>query len=359
MRDRVEGMTRALIALGMLVALTPASVGATTTKATGTSPPRVATHAKARRTTEAKAAQTAKGETTTTPPAETPTSDAPTAPAAEVMRGGSDGTVFRTLTVEGEDRVHVDFERPVLELDVKPEDAPGLDLGSARDVLDRTAPDVTGPLLATTAQAPSPYTGRPWLSQLATGAVARFRPAVQDVQRWKLTVANSKGETVTSFTGTDAPPREIAWDGRSTNGAPVVPGLTYSYVFEAWDKAGNRRNFVGNGFEVSAYRIAGAAGSTCVFSGRDLATSGNARAVAGSPSPVVLEVASWLNQTRPGPRIQVTATARTFDQASAMSAGVTRQLAALVLGDPARIQALNQVEPDAPEAGTIKVAAMP
>ena len=38
--------------------------------------------------------------------------------------------------------------------------------------------------------------------------------------------------------------------------ALVTPGLTYSYVFEAFDRAGNKRNIVGPGFTVPAYRIA-------------------------------------------------------------------------------------------------------
>ena len=52
------------------------------------------------------------------------------------------------------------------------------------------------------------------------------------------------------------PPEEITWDGRSSRGEPVTPGLTYSYVFEAFDRAGNKRNFVGEGFRLTAYRLA-------------------------------------------------------------------------------------------------------
>src|SRR5262245_3031298 len=37
------------------------------------------------------------------------------------LRGGQEGTVFRSLTVEGEDRIHVEIERPELRLALDPE----------------------------------------------------------------------------------------------------------------------------------------------------------------------------------------------------------------------------------------------
>ncbi len=39
------------------------------------------------------------------------------------LKGGQDGTVFRSLTVEGENRVQIRFERPELELDIDPNQA--------------------------------------------------------------------------------------------------------------------------------------------------------------------------------------------------------------------------------------------
>src|SRR5438552_8489738 len=41
------------------------------------------------------------------------------------LKGGQEGTVFRNLTIEGEDRIHVDFDRPELVLDLDPAKAPG------------------------------------------------------------------------------------------------------------------------------------------------------------------------------------------------------------------------------------------
>src|SRR2546426_8489699 len=60
------------------------------------------------------------------------------------LRAGQAGTEFRSMTVEGEDRVHIDFGRPELNLDLDPEDVPGLASGSAMGVLDPTAEDVHG-----------------------------------------------------------------------------------------------------------------------------------------------------------------------------------------------------------------------
>src|SRR4029450_4590838 len=105
------------------------------------------------------------------------------------------------------------------------------------------------------------------LSRFATGAVARFKPEGEGVERGKLSVANARVELVTSFEGRGPPPRESAGGRCSSSGAPVMPGVTYSYVFEAVDRAGNKRHFVGQGFQVSAYRIDAPTGATVVFTG--------------------------------------------------------------------------------------------
>jgi hypothetical protein len=283
--------------------------------------------------------------------------------SARVMRGGQEGTAFRSLTIEGEDQIQIEFERPPLSLDLDPTKAPGLDWGTARDVLDRTVPDLTTPLLALSADQRSPYLGRPWLDRFTAGPVAVFRPAVRDVERWKLVIADSRGATVATFDGKGSPPKEITWDGRVKDGSTVVPGLTYSYVLEAFDRAGNKRNFVGDGFTVSTYRVDTPSGPVLAFSGKDLiatavggwnATSQVSRSPA--PSMLVLEAASWMNQSAsPKQPIRVTATARTFEQASSLATGVTSSLGPLLLGDPARVQSMTKVEPDAPADGAVTI----
>ena len=274
------------------------------------------------------------------------------------LRGGQEGTVFRTLTVEGEDRIHFEVERPELKLEMDPTQAPGLEWGSARDVLDRTIPDEMTPLLATSAHAVSPYTGRPWLHAFASGAVATFRPDVDGVDHWKLTVANWRGEPVTSFSGKGDAPKEIVWDGRDAKGAPVMPGATYSYVFEAVDRAGNHRHFVGEGFRVSAFRLESPAATTLVFTGAEMAVgAGGAAAKPGEASPLMLEAASWLNQSASlAAPITVTTTARSNDEATALGRQVQSQLAGIVLGDAARIRVETQVASDAPPGGAASIA---
>ncbi len=307
------------------------------------------------------AAGRATGKARVAPTTAVAASEAP-ADTSMTLHAGQSGTEFRSMTIEGEDRVHVDFGRPELNLDLDPEDVPGLTRGTALDVLDRTVPDLASPLVALSSQDRSPYTARPWLRQFATGSVARFRPAVRGVVRWKLLVADSRGQTVASFEGTGDPPKEIAWDGRTKAGAPVTPGLTYSYVFEAHDRAGNKRNFVGQGFTVSAYRVDSPSGQVLVMSGRDLVAPGadgtgyGPAATGAKESPIFLEVASWLNQS-PKVRepVRVAVAARTMDQASSLANRATTALSGRVVGDPARIQVVPEIAADAPEDGVLRI----
>jgi hypothetical protein len=300
---------------------------------------------------------------TSTPGASSASSD-----SAMTLRGGQDRTDFRTLTVEGEDRVHVEVERPTLTLDLDPDKVSGLESGTAGDVLNRVAPDLTTSYLASSTDQPMPYLARPWLSQFATGSVARFEPNVKSVERWKLMVADSKGQVVKTYEGKGDPPKEMRWDGRSQNGNPVTPGLTYSYIFEAYDKAGNKRNFVGQGFRVSAYRLDSPTSPVLVFSGQSLlaaqrsgASFGMGGATGSKATPaIILEAASWINQSeRVSQPVRVTATARSYEQANLLSKVVGSSLNQLLLGDPARIQTVGEVVPDAPDGGMIRIALGP
>jgi len=257
--------------------------------------------------------------------------------------------------------VHVEIERPPLTLQLNPAEVKGLDFGTARDVLDRTSPDLMSQYLAVSATGRSPYTARPWLRQFSSGAVARFQPAVRGTERWKLTVADSRGQTAALFSGKGDPPREIVWDGKTVSGAPVSPGITYSYVFEAVDKAGNKRNFVGQGFRVTAYRLDSAQGPVLVFSGQALhdgATRNTyGQATTRNAPPIVLEAASALNQSpRVSQPVRVNVVGRTYEQANSTAKQVAGWIAELTIGDPARVQAIAEVQPDAPEGGTVRIA---
>jgi hypothetical protein len=280
------------------------------------------------------------------------------------LRGGQERTDFRTLTVEGEDRVHLEIERPQLTLDLDPEKVGGLESGTASDILNRVPPDLLSTYLACSAFGISPYVAHPWLRQFSTGPVARFQPNVKGVERWNLVVADSKGQTVTTFEGKGDPPREIAWDGRSAAGTFVSPGITYSYIFEAFDRAGNKRNFVGDGFSVSAYRLDSPEGPLLVFSGQSLLASAKAGRGSGVPasgapkgvSPLLIEAAGWLNQTSNSSQpMRVTTTARSLEQAQHLASRVTAALSDLAMGDPSRIQTVTQVAADAPDGGTVQV----
>ena len=319
---------------------------------------------------KAMSAKTATARKTTAPKPQATAATAPdttAAPAAKAksadeytMPGGQEGTVFHSLTVEGEDRVHLEFERPELVPDVDPHVAPGLDPAGAGDVLLRTGPDLMRPFASLSALDHSPWVARPWLSRFSTGSVARFRPEVSGVARWRLVVANAKGETVAVMEGKGQPPREIPWDGRAKDGTPATPNLTYSYVFEAVDKAGNKRNFVGEGFKVSAYRLGGKDGVTLAFAANELEwpdVDANRTGARQATPPILLEAASWLNQApRVDRPVQVTVTARGYESGQATASEIVRLLAPQLAGDPARVRGEVVVQPDAPEGGTVTIA---
>jgi hypothetical protein len=274
------------------------------------------------------------------------------------LRGGEEGTLFESLRVEGEDRVRVRFERPALSLALDTGGAPGLEWKSVQNVIDRIGVDMLSPYLARSAgERPLCYT-RPWLNGFSTDDVARFRPAIEGVDRWRLLVADSKGDTVASFEGKGKPPKEITWDGRSRKGGYVAPGLVYSYVLEAYDRAGNKRNFVGEGFEIPSYRVDDDGVHTMLFSGAELAPKTADYGAAAPPSVILLEVASWVNQKKDlEAPVRVEITARDFREAKHLADEITRQLTPLLLGNPLRIQTATNVEPDAPARGTVAVIA--
>lgn len=289
-----------------------------------------------------------------------PPPDAKTAAPKMTMPAGQEGTTFGSLTVEGEDRIRIEFERPALDLALDPRQSPGLELGDAREILEREQPDWATPFLATSALLRTPYQGRPWFDEMTPGPVARFRPAVTGVERWRLAVVDSRGEQVVEFKGSGSPPKEITWNGLNAAGKPCAPGLTYSYLFEAFDRAGNKRNFVGDGFQLPAFRRESPQSLLLLFAGDKLGAPTPASRTQASVAPIVLETASWINQAgRPQSPIQVKATARSFEVANAMAQNLVRQLGALVLGDPVRIQAQTAVESDAPPQGSVAITVGP
>jgi len=272
------------------------------------------------------------------------------------LEGGEEGTLFESLRVEGEDRVRVRFERPPLSLMLDSGSAPGLEWKSVQDVIARIGVDLIDPFVARSAGERRAYFTRPWLDGFSTDGVARFQPALEGVDRWRLLVADSKGDTVASFGGKGKPPKEIVWDGRSLDGSHVAPGLVYSYVLEAYDKAGNKRNFVGEGFELRSYRVDGDDGHAMMFSGAELAQTTTSYGDAAPTPSILLEIASWVNQEEDlGSQVLVEVTARDFRDAKFLANRLTAQLTPLLLGDPLRVRTVTNVEPDAAEKGSIAV----
>jgi hypothetical protein len=285
---------------------------------------------------------------------------APAGKAADssmVLKGSEEGTVFKSLTIEGEDRVRIEFERPSLSIDLDPLTAPGLDWESTNAVLGRCDIDFLSPLVALSAVERSPYLARPWLESFATGDIVRFRPALTDVERWRLTIADSRSRTIAEFEGKGSPPKELGWNGRATDGNPMPPGLTYSYVVEAYDRAGNKRNFVGKGFEIPSYELDTAKELVLLFSGQGLSEAPSSRrSDEALPPPLLLDAASRINQAgRPDGVIRVAVTARSYKEADALAKRIGASIEPLVLGDPSRIQYAADVQPDAPAGGTVAI----
>ena len=350
---RITNVLLRSVPLGMAVlalALSPSS-GRSTTPSSEAEKETTTTTSKtdAKSTATSKDAKsTSKSETTSK------TGTKSTAPDSTTLKGGTSGTQFPDMTVTGEDRIRIDFERPELILDLEAKSAPGLERERTLDIVDRGAPDLKDPLLAQSAGRRSDYTGRPWLSHFSNGAVARFHPALTKVKRWTLEVADSRGNTVAKFQGQDRVPEQIVWDGRTMGGELALPGLTYSYVFEAYDEAGNKRNFLGDAFTVNPYIREEKTGITLLVPGTELA----GKASPGQPFPILLETASWLNQLErvDGP-VVVEAHARTRDEAVALATKVGEALPPLLLGPKSRLEIRQNVVDDAPESGVCIVKA--
>lgn len=270
------------------------------------------------------------------------------------LSGSEDGTVFKSLTIEGENRVQITFERPELVVDLDPSLAPGLTWGTSMDVLNRTVPNLTDPLLATSSHLRSPYMVRPWLTAYHTGPVASFSTDLNGVQRWSLLVVDSRGQEVVQFEGKKNPPKLIEWDGRKQDGSMALPGLTYSYVLEAFDKAGNKRRFVGEGFHLKAYRRDSDTGPEFLIAGSQWQDAAN-EAHPGQ-SAYLLETASWINlKTGANDPILITATAGTYAKAQALGDLVATELRSLLPGDDSRVAVSAIAVPGTPVDGILHV----
>ncbi|HXV14309.1 MAG TPA: hypothetical protein VEC56_08895 [Candidatus Krumholzibacteria bacterium] len=269
------------------------------------------------------------------------------------IKAGSGGKDFESITVEGEDRVRVQFERPPLKIELDPASAPGLDWESVWDVLGAESFDPVEPVLSRPAFERTPFAPRPWLDQFRAGPVARFRPDVSGVEKWALEVADSRGKTVARFAGEGKPPQEIVWNGATIDGTPARADLTYSYVLNASDKAGNKRSFLGDSFQLPPRAMD-------TRDGIGLSFSVPAETAAGVPRALVLEAASRLNQTGDSStRVHVEVTAPTFPLAKSIADDVVSALRPHLLGDPSRVTATTNVDAGGGEKASVTIRTGP
>ncbi len=287
------------------------------------------------------------------------------------LKGGQDGTVLKDLTIEGEDMISVVFDRPELVLDLPLRKAPGL---GWEDSWEKT--DLFASLLGMTAFDGPECLARPWLSLFVSGKVAVFRPETGGASSWKLTLADSRGKIVRSYEGKGRPAGEIVWDGRTADGSPATPGLTYSFVMETTDRAGNIRTYVSEGFEIPPYMLVEERETILVFSGDMISSrksadipkqtgapgdfpseSRTSRVNRATPEPLLIEAASWLNQSGSAvsPVVVVT-TARTAELAKYLAEYVSASIEKMLAGDPGRISFSARVRDDAPDNGTVTIA---
>ncbi len=264
-----------------------------------------------------------------------------------------EGTVMRSFTIEGEDRVSIKFDRPNINLDLDPRSAPGLGWQNAWEKV-----NVFPAITTMTAVRRTSLTGKPWLQEYAQGDVVVFHPEAPELTSWKLTIVDSRGKPAMVREGKGTPPGSLVWDGRRDDGHPAWPGLTYSFLMETVDIAGNARTVSGRGFDLPAYRLTGAEKNVMVFSGGEITSEDPAVAqIDLSTTPLIIETASWLNQA-PGltEPIEIRATVRNRGQGRQLADLVHEALAGMVCGDPSRISVAVNVVGDAPDQGVIEIA---
>ena len=95
-----------------------------------------------------------------------------------------------------------------------------------------------------------------------------------------------------------------------------------------------------------------------LFGARHLASDTASQQRRQLDPPLLYEVASLLNQEPSrGETIKIIVKARSYEQASRLGEQVAAGLNERLLGDPARIQTLTEVETQAPEDGAVLILA--
>jgi outer membrane protein OmpA-like peptidoglycan-associated protein len=61
-----------------------------------------------------------------------------------------------------------------------------------------------------------------------------------DIKNWTLEITDPKGNVVRTYAGKGVPPKQIAWDGRDSNGNVVAGGIFANYNFRTVDSRGQQ-----------------------------------------------------------------------------------------------------------------------
>src|SRR5262249_53378822 len=235
-------------------------------------------------------------------------------------------------------------------LDVDPSKAPGLNYESVWAALGADEFNFVDPVLTRSVYERSPYAPRPWLDSFHGGPLATFRPDVNGVEKWGLEVADSRGKTVARFQGDGKPPKEITWDGKTIDGSAARSDLTYSYVLNATDKAGNKRSFVGDSFQIPPHVTENKDGVAMSFSVPVESATDRV------PDEVVLEAATRLNHSAaPNVPVKVEVTAPTFNLAKSIADEVVATLQPHLYGEPSRISVLTNVDAGGAERASVTI----
>ncbi|MCD6380586.1 hypothetical protein J7M07_09110 [bacterium] len=255
----------------------------------------------------------------------------------------------KTMTIKGESLIRIEFERPLLDLKIDPFSVEELGWRHSWESVDFL------PYVMNQSAFRRPnFLARPGMDSFVSGKVAVFRPGAKDSDGWQLTVVNSRGKIVGKYKGEGACPEEIKWDGLSLSGKPVDPGLTYSYELKAFDRAGNMRRYIGEGFEISPFIVGTTVGTAFVFSAKGL--SGEEYEKSKGASKILIEVASRLNQMDLlGRDIMVETRARSESLAQSLAEETVNVLKCAIAGDPSRIKSSFAGEMDASDYGSVIV----
>ena len=262
---------------------------------------------------------------------------------------GVDGVDLGAFTVEGEDRIRIEFERPVLDLALDPRSVGGLDRSRPDDIVERKPLDTTTAYLRTGTRSLDPLTTRPWARTLVYEDIVRLKPKLEDVARWRLTISDAAGREVSRYGGTGNPPDELVWDGMTISGHPAWPGETYVHAFDIEDHAGNRRRFNGKGFVMPPFASTRNDSLQLVVAGRP------GRRSALAPL-TMLELADWINQHATlDTEVRLETLARSYPEAESMAGSARDALAETMAGNPARLRMIARVDPAAPAGGILTV----